>query len=172
MEWYGWLAFLFMASILAGFVWLGANTDKLGDGSFGKPSYISKQFTPPSNDLPPFSFPSIDFGTRTSILDIDIEELQAEIEKKILGAQRQQELDDIVKDIISEPFKDPRASAECKQVFKDFKIEQQKMEAWVVAGNDYRAYPQKNLDKVIEISKMVVLCDAAYQEGLIDNPMP
>ena len=46
MQWFGILALLFLLFALAGFVYIGANTDKLGFG-FGEPSEISKQITTP-----------------------------------------------------------------------------------------------------------------------------
>jgi len=168
MKWYGIIAFLMLFSILGGLVYLGSNTDKLG-GGFGEPSYISSQFTPPSNDLPSFSFSSIGFG---SSYDIDVDKLQAEIERKILSAQSPEEIDDIIREIMFEPFKDPRATASCTQVIKDMEREQQKMEKWLLDGNDYRLYPTKNMEKMLELVQQSQLCFAAYQEGLIDNPVP
>lgn len=42
MKWYGILAFLVLIGGLAGIVYLGANTDKIGI-NFGEPSFISTQ---------------------------------------------------------------------------------------------------------------------------------
>ena len=42
MKWFGGVALLFLLFVLAGFVYIGANTDKLGF-DFGEPSAISKQ---------------------------------------------------------------------------------------------------------------------------------
>ena len=61
MNGYGIITILIIPAILVGVVYMGMNAEKY-TGGFGEPSYISSQFTPPSNDLPPFSFPEIDWS--------------------------------------------------------------------------------------------------------------
>ena len=48
MKWYGILTLLVLFGGLAGIVYLGANTEKLGF-DFGEPSYISKQISDESS---------------------------------------------------------------------------------------------------------------------------
>ena len=186
MNRYGVIVIIILPIILGGVVYMGMNAEKF-TGGFGEPSYISSQFTPPSNDLPPFSFPEINWETSSlpsmsfealpsfsvgSSYNIDVDKIQAQIERKILSAQSPQELDDIIKEVILEPFKDPRASAECKQVLKDTEREQQKMSEWIADRNHPYSYPSKDMQKVQDLIKMSGLCAGAYKEGLIDDPRP
>ena len=50
MKWYGILALVFGLFVLAGVVYLGANTDKMGI-NFGEPSDTSKNVSPPTTSI-------------------------------------------------------------------------------------------------------------------------
>ena len=81
-------------------------------------------------------------------------------------------MEEIITEIMLDAFKDPRASAECKQVFKDLESKQLKMSEWIQKGNNPYSYPSRDMQKVQDLIKISSLCAGAFHEGLIDNPIP
>ena len=120
--------------------------------------------TPPSNDLPTWSLPSFSgnsfFGSSVPNLD----KIQADLERKLLNAQSEEEVYQIIEDTIRPILADPRMQADCDRVVKEMKSEQAKMEKWVASGKNIYAYP---IDEAQQLTKELQICAIAQQEGYI-----
>ena len=138
MEWWAILSFLFLMSILAGLVYVGANTDKFEEFSFGKPSAISESY-----------------------VSISIEDL----EERLLTAGSELEIRQIVEETVDDVFSDPRLQKECEDVVKELEKEKAKVVVWIESGKDLYSYPNQ---KILEISQEFQLCAMAHQAGYID----
>jgi len=165
MEWQGLLGFFFLFFVLAGFVYIGANTDKLTSFDFGGPSAISKEFTPPSSDLPSFSFPSISVDSFFSGSGINLDKIQTDLERKLMNAKSEQEVKQIIEDTIRPILADPRMESDCKRVMKELESERVKMGQWVSSGKNYQLYPIENAQ---QLAKEFQICALAESEGYID----
>ncbi|KER05895.1 hypothetical protein AAA799E16_01395 [Marine Group I thaumarchaeote SCGC AAA799-E16] len=161
MQWFGILALLFMISALGGVVYIGANTDKLGF-DFGSPNAISSQFTAPSNNLPSFSIPSFQ-GFSSGGIDID--KMKSDLERKLMNAQSEQEINQIIEDSLREVISQPGLESECRQVMKEYESEQAKMSSWLQSGKDPYSY---STEKVVQLTKELQVCTLAQNEGYID----
>ena len=162
MRWYGTLSLLFMIFALAGIVYVGANTDKLGGGGSGTPSAISQGMTPPSNDLPSFTFPSLSFDTFVSSGRIDVDKLEREIVQQLQQAQSSDDAELIMKNVAEDLLNNPQAEAECIQIAKDVKKEQDKMSQYLSSGKDPYNYP---IEKVQKLVKEFGICSIGWNEG-------
>jgi len=158
MEWYGVLAFAFILFVFVGIVWVGANTDKLGEYGFGKPSAISEGSTSQVPNLSSSGFSLFNFGS--SVLDAD--KIKRDLEERISRAQSYQEIEIIIQDFAKELLDNPRAEAECKQIAIDYKKEVDKMTAWSESGKDIYNFPVERLQ---ELGKLFQICAPGYQQG-------
>lgn len=161
MRWYGIIAFLFIFFALAGIVYIGANTDKIGI-NFGTPSAISKGISPPSNDLPPLSFPSFSFNPFVSSGKIDVDKIEREITQQLQQAQSSDDVELIMKNVAEDLLNNPQAEAECIQIAKDVKKEQDKMTQYLSSGNDPYNYPIERVQKLV---KEFGICSIGWNEG-------
>ena len=95
MEWWAILAFLFMISILAGVVYVGANTDKFEEFSFGKPSAVSESY-----------ISVIEERILTAGSELEIRQIVEETIDDVFSDPRlQKECDNVVKELEKEKTK-------------------------------------------------------------------
>ena len=95
MEWWAILAFLFMISILAGVVYVGANTDKFEEFSFGKPSAVSESY-----------ISVIEERILTAGSELEIRQIVEETIDDVFSDPRlQKECDNVVKELEKEKAK-------------------------------------------------------------------
>jgi len=161
MKWFGIVALLFLLFVLAGFVYIGANTDKLGFG-FGEPSKISEQFTAPSNNLPSFSIPGFSGFVSGGV---NFDKIQTDLEKKLMNTKSEQEITQIIEDTLRPILSDPGMEVECKRVMKELENEQVKMSNWVTSGKDVYSYP---IEHTQQLTKEMQICVLAQNEGYIN----
>jgi hypothetical protein len=167
MKWYGIISFLFIFFALAGIVYVGANTDKVGI-NFGEPSAISEKFTAPSNNLPSFelNLPSFSSSEYISRGEIDMNKIEKELKNKLSTAQSPQEIEQIMMEFARDVLESPGAEKECKQILRNLNDEKNKIVSHTESGKDLYSYP---IEKVQGLTQQFIFCSAGFELGIFDK---
>ena len=166
MKWFGIVALLFMLFVLAGVVYLGANSTKLGL-DWGEPSAISKGHIPPT--VPSFELKMPSFSTGFSSQDkIDLDKFERELKQAISEARSPQEIDQIIDQYATELFESNEFQNACIEAADRFIDLQNRIEKFGGDQTEMTNFMYDNQSEIERTVKEVMFCGIGFQTGVFD----